>query len=493
MKRYLLLLLLLTSCSPLLDPCEDDSAACRPEDVWAGPVLPVRATDVLPDFVDDPCPHPYTIQELIDMALRNNPITALTWANARAAAFNWDASQSALYPTIIWQSSIVFNVNKLNGSAAVSNTAGTGGNVISTSNLIPSGTSATTTTPSYSQHVVHNLSINFLLADFGGRNATIDAARNALFVSDWTHNRSLQDVIFTLLSAYYNYEQALGLYEAARLDLIDTKATLDSAEAQYQAGVKTHVDVLQAKSSYVNAELALNQAWGSAKSYLAAIAAAVGLTADSQFEVVPLPGKLPIDEVKQDLEQLVELAKDARPDLAAAYANYREAIANLNVARSNGKPTLSANIDYEWVNNVHFPSQNSSFRSGALVLDVPIFSGFLYYNQERQAAALVDAAYANLQVTESNVLLNVVQSYYAFETAITTVKYSEEFLQYAQESFHATQLGYKMGINSITDLTTNQTTLANARAQLVQARTQWLTALANIAYSTGVLGCCSNP
>ncbi|MGH9420073.1 MAG: TolC family protein, partial [Thermoanaerobaculia bacterium] len=46
---------------------------------------------------------------------------------------------------------------------------------------------------------------------------------------------------------------------------------------------------------------------------------------------------------------------------------------------------------------------------------------------------------------------------------------------------------YREGVGSILDLLTAQSALANARAQQVQSRWQWYTALAQLARDAGVL------
>lgn len=53
-----------------------------------------------------------------------------------------------------------------------------------------------------SRILAHNLSISYLLLDFGGRQATIEAAKQALYYSNWTHNRQIQRVIISVLQAY---------------------------------------------------------------------------------------------------------------------------------------------------------------------------------------------------------------------------------------------------------------------------------------------------
>ena len=492
---YLLLGALCTSCSsfldPVIDPCAKREVACLREEMWLPPPLAKEALEVLPELAAD-C-HPWTPAELIDVALQNNPLTLRTWADARAAAFNWEASKSQLYPSVNLQESLNFTVTKVKNSDSDSTVASTTGNTVSPSNINPTSGNGSSASGGigYNQRVIHNLSASYLLLDFGGRSASIEAARHALYASNWIHNRSIQDVIVNVLRAYYTYQQAFGLYQAELLNLQDAKVSLDSAVAQFEAGVKTHLDVLQAKTAYVNIQLALDQALGNVKSGMGALAAAIGTPANTTYEIEPLPEILPIEQVTHNMEELLEYAKSSRGDLAAAYASYRQTVSNWKVARSAGLPIITANADYEWVNNIHYPSQNFSFRSGSIALQVPIFSGFLYVNQEKQAAANVESSFADLQQAESNVLLDVVTAYYAFQTAGTAVKFSQEYLQYAEQAYEGISIGYREGTNTITDLLTLQMTVSNARAQLVQARSGWLISLANLAYAAGSLYDCN--
>lgn len=427
-----------------------------------GPEIEVRKKEVLPEPVED-CAV-LSVSDLISMGLQNNPLTLRTWADARAAAFNWEASKSQLFPVVNVQESLEFNVQK--GLQSTS-----GGNTLAA--------------PGYSRQFIHDVTVSYLLFDFGGRDASIDSARHALFATNWTHNRSLQDVIVGVLRAYYFYIESQALYEAQKLNVEDAKKNYESAEAQYQVGVRTKVDALQAKSQYINSLLTLEQAWGNLKTAMGELAASIGVTADTVLKVVPLPEHLPIDQVTHNMDDLLEMAKTARPDLSAAYALYIKRQSDVTVVRSSGLPTITAGVEYQWINDIHRPRLNSHFRQGVISLNIPLFAGFLYYNQERQAKALVDSAFADLQQTESNVLLDVVTAYYAFKTAGESVKFSEEFLKYAQEAYDATLEGYRAGTNTITDLLNAQLTLANARAQLIQSKTQWVTSLANIAYATG--------
>ncbi len=464
------LALILALCSSCVwrDPLEGEYVAASPETVWRAPQV-----HPLPDpVVPIPADHPLTVAEMVDIALRYNPTTANTWATARAAAFNWLASESSLYPTITFQEGFNHTDERLTAGDLTP---------IEDNNFVSS------TKMRHFNSFTTNVSLQYLLLDFGGRDATIDATRNALYASNWTHNRSLQNVTINVLDSYYGYINAVELLNARLDDLKDSKANLDAADEMLRTGVSTRIDFLQAKSNYVNIQLAVEQLKGQVEVTHGQLAASLGLVAAAVFKVEPLPEKLPLDQVSETVEELLERAKVLRADLAASYANYETQLADLAVARSAALPTVSLQSNY--FHNT-FPSNtkfNNHQYTTSVVLSVPVFSGFLYVNQFREAKEQVIASYTSMQEKELSVSLEVVTNYYAYKTAIQTLKFSEEYLKFADESYQATMQGYKSGIQTFVDLLVAQAVLSNARAQHVAARTNWVTSLANLSYSTGAL------
>lgn len=469
-------LLCLVSCrSTVVDPCYLELVPCYPEEAWDGPSI---RQCVLESEIDlDLKSHPLNVAEMLDIALRNSPVTRNTWARARAAASNWQASQSLLYPTVDYEGS-------LNFIEAHSNSTSTGVNASfqnTGSSVVGGGGSG------YAQIVEHTLSASYLLLDFGGRNAAIDSARNALFAANWTHNQTLQNVMVSVLRTYYIYLADLSLIAANEDNIKETRENYEAAQLQFEAGTGTIVDVLQAKASYANALLLEKQLVGNAKTAMGQLATAMGLPANETFEVQKLPEKLPLEKVTDSIEALFEQAKTHRPDLASAYAFYMQKRADYDVAWSNGKPTISANAEWNTDVFIHTPIANNRFTSGSLVLDIPLFHGFFFKNSEKIALENMRAAYEAMIITEEQVMLDVVTAYWALVTAVETIKYSEEYLQFARESYEAAFLGYKSGITTLLNVLTAQLTLANARASLIQARTNWVTAVANLSYATGRL------
>ncbi len=73
------------------------------------------------------------------------------------------------------------------------------------------------------------------------------------------------------------------------------------------------------------------------------------------------------------------------------------------------------------------------------------------------------------------------------ETAAQRVKTTADLLASASESERVMLARYKEGVSTILDLLTAQATLASARSQEIQARTDWLLAIAELAHATGGL------
>jgi outer membrane protein TolC len=191
--------------------------------------------------------------------------------------------------------------------------------------------------------------------------------------------------------------------------------------------------------------------------------------------------------ITQSVDSVINEALRNRPDLAAARAQAAGAAAQVRVARAAQLPALTLGSNaarvYSRPQNFSGPSYNVS-----LGLEIPIFNGFSRQYDVAAARAQADAANAFADQTRQQVITQVFVSYYALQTAERRVATADDLLASAQQSVQVAAGRYREGVGSIIDLLTAQTALANARAQQVQSRWQWYTALAQLARDAGVLG-----
>lgn len=424
------------------------------------------------------------IGRMIDIALWNNPDTCQTWSDARAAAFNLGVQESELYPELTLRQTLLATQQQIGAAKSVSSSKSSAGGAVS-------GSEACSSTQSFDLFV-SDLTLKYLVFDFGGRCADIAAARQALYAANWTHNWEIQTVVFDVLDAYYQYLDAVASYIASQSDLEDAWTTLDAAQKMYDAGVKTVADVLQAQSNYSGVKLTVERDYSDVKTSMGKLARELGLPANTELNIEILPEDLKLAELNTSIDDLMDAAKEYRPDLASLQAQLLEKEAVLRSAQSAGKPNLYIGGDIEDDYYLNNKGLNSYVYNAAAVVNVPIFNGFYFQNRIKQARAEVQAACAALRSKEYDILLEVLEAYYNYQTAVVNFSYSEDFLSSSQQNYDVAKANYKHGTGTIIDLLTAQKNLAEARAQKIDARTLWLTSLANIAYTTGTIGSVEN-
>lgn len=400
----------------------------------------------------------FTLSQLIDLALRNSPITRGAWAAARSAAAAHGSDRGAYYPTVELDASAV----RARGSAAG------GTNTFQQTRYGPS------------------LLLDYLLFDVGGRSATVEESRQALIAADWSHNAAIQDVVLAVQQTYFLYVQSKALLEARRADLEEARTNLDAAEQRHAAGVATIADVLQARTARSQAELALETVEGAIQTVRGALATAVGVPANTAIDVPPPPDDLPVVQVSKDVDAIILKAEEQRPDLAAARSLVAEAESHVKTVRSDGMPSLglSAQAGRVWYDSGE--SYQDTYSAG-LFLRVPLFTGFSQHYNELQAEADAERSRASLETLRQQAVYQVWSSYYALRTAEQKQKTVADLLASATQSNEVALGRYKAGVGSIIDLLVAQAGLSSARAQQVGARVEWLLALARLAHDTGTL------
>lgn len=420
---------------------------------------------------------PLSLCELIDIGLNNNPTTQKIWSQANAACFYLQMSKSLLYPVIGVQDSFQYIDEDIRFKQGTPTSEENGSVFFAGS---PNNGSFYENTLSFT--------LDYLLFDFGGRCGAIESARQALYAARWQYSQTVQDVMIEIVRTYTKYQENKATLEARLEDVKNAQVSYQAAEQQFQAGLKTRVDVLQAKSILLNAEINAVDARGDLQISMSDLAKAAGLPANTKLILNDIPKEFfDIHDIALQVDDLIATAKDSRADLAALISQIYQKEADVTVAYSDGMPTLGFSVDLERMDYINSPLQEAHQYTTSLNLNIPIFRGFFYENQEKRAKANVETAYAAWAEQEQQAILEIMTYYFTFKTSIQDVKYSEEYLHYSQAAYDVALSNYRAGVGNILDLLQTQGTLSNARARLIQAKSKWVTSLANLAYSIGRL------
>lgn len=425
---------------------------------WQSP-MPAAAMVIRDDTAAAMSATSLTIDAVVDVALRNSPLTRSSWRAARAAADRYGASRGGLYPSI--DGALTAGVSK----------------------------STTANNPGERTQIAPSLSLNYLLYDFGGRRGEIASARAEAFAANFAHNATVQAAVLNAEASAFAYLAARAVRDAQQSAVNDASSILAAAEERHRVGVATIADVYQARTTRAQEALTLESLEGQVNIARGALAVAMGFSPTTPIELadIPAPDTLTVAMTTVSVDSIIALAVRQNPTLAIARADAMRAQAELMVARSALKPSLrlGASSGYVASNRDNIEGRNYALSVG---VSIPLFSGSSNQYAAKAANEDLAAAAAHATAVQRNVELQVFTSYYDFQTATRRVRSTADLLANAIASEGVARGRYTEGVGGIVDVILAESALAEARAQSLSAGWEWRTALARLAHDAGALG-----
>ncbi|MGE5523413.1 MAG: TolC family protein [Rhodospirillaceae bacterium] len=441
------------------DPYKNDSkVAPAPGSFWT-PTVELPAITRPPSAAPAPsAAGALTLPELTEYALRNNPRTREAWLAARAAAAGVSIERADLLPQI----SGLYNVTRLQQASATTGT------------VVP-----------WQTRWGPSISFSYLLFDFGARSAQVDAAQYRLLAANLSQNRVLQDVVFQVEQAYYRLIGTDALVKVNEQTLQNLKTAYDAAQRRRESGLATAADVYRAETQVAQAQVNLTRTRGELEKARGLLANAAGLPVNGSLRIAPITGAPHTDEITSSVADLLERAKQTRPDLVAAEAQAR---ASRATAQAVSKATLPSIEVTGSAGRVIFPDNRPvvpTYNIG-LNLRIPLFTGFRDTYSVRQAEAQAAQAEAARDRLYHQTELDVWQAYYDLQTAASEIASTATQVKSAEQTSHATLARYQAGFGTLLDLITAQLDESNAKVQQVQSYLDWYTAVSRLNFSVGL-------
>jgi outer membrane protein len=484
--------IVLAGCT-LLGSCNDtrDLALASPDTPWqfepskeapappaAAPAAAKRFTVPdnmavqLPSPADVDPSHIYSLVELIDIAQRRNPATRVAWEQARQAAINVGIARAAYLPAL-----------------AASAIVGWEHAVFPfPSNLVPQGFITAN-----AQEVYPQLTVKYLLLDFGGRAAAVEAAGQLSIAGNVAFTAAHQQLIFNVARAYFMLDGADAALRGARQGLADAKAVQQSAEALFGRGLDTIVDVQLARRATAQAQYDLAQAETGQHDAMYTLLTAMDLPPTTKLRVAgaserPLPPR-----TAHTVDDVLSEALRQRPDLLAGVAKLRATDAEIAAARSAlfPKASLSANVQGNIgrlsVDNSPYLGVAKPQGAALLKLEWPLYEGGLLQNKLSLAQSKREEAAAALKERTNQALREVALAYDQVDTGLQQYDAAIALQTASDTAFHSASDAYGHGVGTLTDATSAQTGLATARTAVARAHAQSLINAAALAFATGAL------
>jgi len=300
-------------------------------------------------------------------------------------------------------------------------------------------------------------------------------------------------VVYRVTEAYYNVLDAIGQLDAAQVNLRNASTVQQDAEARLANGLATIPDVLEACSATAQANYELVSKDGNRLVALGNLAKTLGAYPTSDIRLqpidqIPLPGPLNVT-----VEDAITQALRDRPDLHSAEQRIEAAGDDIRKAKSAFFPTLNfaGEIGRAHGFGYQFGAQGA-YASGevwdaALALEWDLYEGGKRRSDLARAHAERNQAEAELDSLEDEAQNEVWNAYTGVKTAYAQRQAAAALLEAATTSYNAAIESYKSGVRNLLDVVSAQRALAQARSEDVTARAQLLRQTAALAFSTGEL------
>jgi outer membrane protein len=414
----------------------------------------------------------YTLAELIDIAERNNPRTRIFWERAKQRAQQLGIEKSAYYPVLAGLA--VFADQRVIGPFPKP--------------IAPRGYTLVEIPLAEPE-----VTLNYLLFDFGKREARVDAATAEKLAAGATFIQENQAVAFTVSSDYYKLLTAQERLQAAEETLKTAQTTQDAAEDQLNNGRATLPDVLNARAETSQAVFDRESADGEEKIARVVLAEAIGVEPSPDIAIdaqknAPLP-----DALTLPVDALIERALSNRPDLMAQLAEIRAADDAVRAAKAAYRPKieLSGSAAQQWVwpttDFGELGPASATTWSASLGVEWRIFDGGARKNELAIAESNRREAQDEMTEKHDQATREVWTAYIAFRTAQKKEQAAVALLDSANASYGASLDAYRYGVKNLVDVLTAEKQLALARFSGVSARSQLLLEAVDLEFVTGNL------
>jgi len=301
--------------------------------------------------------------------------------------------------------------------------------------------------------------------DFGRTSNTVKINRENVKSSQEGVSITRLTVILNVDQAYYGVLQAKRLITVAEDTVKQTKEHLGQAQAFFRSGTHPKIDVTKAEVDQANAELSLIQVRNNYQVAIVTLNNAMGLREDLQYEI---EDSLYYKPREITLAEILKTAFEQRPELSQYKALERAQEATIKLAKAGYYPILSGNASYLYRST----GFDKTFYWDWIIsgtLSIPIFSGFSTPAQIAQGRATLRSLQAQEENTKLNIRLEGEQAYLGLTLADEQIRVTEKTVSQAKENYDLATGRYRVGVGSPLEITDAEVSLANARANYIQA------------------------
>jgi len=320
-----------------------------------------------------------------------------------------------------------------------------------------------------------DLSLSWLLWDFGATQLRVDALKETILGTRQALISLEQSVLLDAANAYLDYRSAAESLALARNNLTLITRELRAAEDRFDVGEVTRTDVALAQSRLAASRANLVAAEGTLAVQRETFKLAIGR----------YPGKLAPPPVPprtaRSLDDARSIALRTHPSIKQQQHDVRSK--ELNVARANAsmQPTLNLNASRG------YSSASNDNSSVSLQLNGTLYSGGSRVAAYRAEFANLEASRAQLLQTTRQISQGVANAWAQLAVARAQIEATDQQIRAAEVAFRGIREEATLGARTTLDVLDAEQELLDARNARVDAVTQQYSAVYALLSSMGLL------
>ena len=309
---------------------------------------------------------------------------------------------------------------------------------------------------------------------YQGAKLSLAAAHKEL---DTAYNQLTLDVS----EAFYRVLLSIEFVEVSEQTVELVERQLKIARNLFEAGASTNFDVLRAEVLLANAKSNRIRAKNGARVAMDVYKNVLNIDFGG---TVAVQGNLeqPIREF--ELQPLIRLAKEKRPELHQLQFSEDAARKQVDVAKTRSRPALSFFSNYQLDHNERLEEMNRIWNLG-VALNFPIFDGLATRAAVKQAESGLKQTQLGQQQMTDAIELEVRSAYLNLLEAKTLIDVQRETVEQAQESVRIANLRYENGMITSVELTDAQLALSQAEVNRLQSLHDYAVGIARLEKAIG--------
>jgi outer membrane protein len=405
--------------------------------------------------------YPLTLQECIDIALKQSPLIKSAELDMAASAETLKASKGSLFPKI-----------DLNAS-----------HYEEWSRPTPYIQAEGSTVPVIASQFINawGLFLRMPIYEGGKLTGLVKISEIDLAIQASRKAFTVQDIVSNVTNTFNKMLQLKELGNAYMKSVEALERQTKNTELLVKAGRSAKVELLRIEVQLASEQQNLIRTQENVKRAKYALAYFMGVDKE---QIPDIQGRLTTDAQLKE-ENIDELIKH-RPDILAYTQKVEQAKAKVDVAAGKRYPSVSLVGNYGQKSGANI-SDAKMVTEGGIVASINVFDGGIISAEIARERALLYKADEDLRQGRLKAHLEVDNALSSLREAVSKVTVSEKAVEQAGESMRIEELKYRTGTGTTTDLLLASSALSLAQANYYQALYEYNAAMTEFKRATGTI------